>query len=293
MPANNRVVLTGSTGFTGKYLKEYLTSSGYQVFGISVHATPQINEHTLDLANSPVLDSVLADIAPAYVIHLGALSFAAHDDYREVYQANLFGSINLIDSLAKISSITKVVVASSASVYGAPNELPLHEDSACAPQNHYAISKLAMEHAFAAYCRLPTIIVRPFNYTGVGQAKNFLVPKIIEAFRARRPEITLGNLQIERDFADVRDVVRMYAGLIASDICSGTFNICSGRSMSIGRVVDLAAQVTGHKLTVKQSPSFMRASDPEQIVGSSEKLSEFLSVECRPFAETIEWMCNN
>jgi nucleoside-diphosphate-sugar epimerase len=127
-------------------------------------------------------------LQPNYVVHLAALAFVAQQDVESFYRVNLFGALNLLDALiAAQCPVRKVVVSSSANVYGNVRHSPVAEDTCPAPVNHYAMSKLAMEHmALTRLDKLPIVISRPFNYTGVGQSENFLIPKIVGYVRWKR-----------------------------------------------------------------------------------------------------------
>jgi len=135
------------------------------------------------------------------------------------------------------------------------------DETVCpAPVNHYANSKLAMEHMVRTYDdRLPLIITRPFNYTGVGQAEHFLIPKIVAHYRQRQPVIELGNLEVIRDFSDVRFVVEVYRQLLESDIQGETVNLCSGAGVTLGEIIEKMNEIAGYAIQVRVNPAFVRA----------------------------------
>ena len=132
---------------------------------------------------------------------------------------------------------------------------------------------MAMEFMARTWCdRFPIVIVRPFNYTGPGQDENFLVPKIVSHFRRRTQTIELGNLDIFRDFSDVRDVARAYADLMVSDATSDVFNVCSGNAYSLQQIIDWAAEITGHTIAVRVNPAFVRKNEIARLQGDNSKL---------------------
>lgn len=137
-----------------------------------------------------------------------------HADARAFYDVNLFGTLNLLEALTALPELPrKVLIASSANIYGTPGIEVIDESVCAAPVNHYACSKLAMEHMVRTWFdRFPIVMTRPFNYTGVGQDEKFLIPKIVSHFKRRAPKIELGNLDVSRDFSDVRDVAAAYMG---------------------------------------------------------------------------------
>ena len=171
------VLVTGASGFTGPYVIDALRSRGYRVVGLGSGPSHADETVACDLTEPTAVRQAVAQIRPDRVIHLAALSFVGHDDAKAFYDVNLFGTLNLLDALAALDAVPeKIIIASSANVYGANAQAVIDESVCPAPVNHYACSKLAMEHMVATWFdRLPLILARPFNYTGVGQAEHFLI----------------------------------------------------------------------------------------------------------------------
>jgi len=288
-----RALITGALGFTGRYMSAELRSAGYEVFGTGSQAIESSNYYQADLSNMQSLARVIAEVRPDVVVHLAALAFVAHGDADAIYKVNLIGSRNLLEALSQSSyRPSKVLVASSANVYGNQNEELLTELSPVAPANDYAVSKLAMEFLAKTYIdRLPIVIARPFNYTGVGQDQKFLIPKIVKHFRQRAPNIELGNVDVWRDFNDVRSVVRAYCGLIDSGVAGQTYNIASGTTYSLREVIDLCTELTGHAIQISVNPAFVRANEVKTLNGDISKLRAVIAdwnpLELR---ETLSWM---
>ena len=139
--------------------------------------------------------------------------------------------------------------------------------------------------------RLPIVIVRPFNYTGVGQGEHFLLPKIVAHFRKGARSIELGNLAIARDFSDVRTVAYSYRRLLAAAPAGQVFNVCSGRSYSLGSVIDTMSDIAGYRIAVHVNPAYVRANDVLTLAGSNAGLAAAIgAVEPIPLAETLRWM---
>jgi nucleoside-diphosphate-sugar epimerase len=186
----------------------------------------------------------------------------------------------------------RVIVASSANVYGTPKAEVLDESLCPAPVNHYAASKLAMEHMVRTWFeKLPILITRPFNYTGPGQAEHFLVPKIVKHFRERAPYIELGNLQVSRDYSDVEDVVSTYLALLKSDARSEVVNICSGRAIALLDIVEMMNDIAGYRIEVRVSPEFVRQNEVPRLIGSRARLESLVEIAPpRPFVETLRRM---
>jgi nucleoside-diphosphate-sugar epimerase len=292
------LLITGLDGFTGQYLAEQARMAGYRVVGTSHHqADPTKFEdecHVCDLTNAKEVGSLIQVVQPDAVAHLAAISFVAHGDVEAVYRTNILGTRNLLQALAGlIKKPETVLVASSANIYGNTTGGSLDECALPSPANDYAVSKLAMEYMAKLYTeQLPITLVRPFNYTGVGQSPNFLLPKIVDHIRRRAPFIELGNLDVARDFSDVRMVAAYYLKLLQTPQPSGSvFNVCSGRAYTLNEVVDMAMRVSGHQLEVKVNPAFVRANEVKLLVGNKDKLDAALgAVATISLEDTLRWM---
>lgn len=294
-----KVLITGATGFTGRYLAPLLTAAGYEV-----HGTAQSSEsnavagiaklHPVDLADSNAVENVVAGVAPAKVVHLAAIAFVAHSDVAEMYRTNVLGTRNLLAALASAPiRPDAVIVASSANVYGNSREGKLDESVPLLPANDYAVTKVATENIAALFSyRLPLIVTRPFNYTGVGQAANFVIPKIVDHARRRTPNIELGNLNVERDFSDVRAIADAYLRLLNCPAAiGGTFNICSGRHHSLLEVIALVGEISGHSMTVEVNPAFVRKDDVHALYGDNARLLRTIGqLDMPPLRDTLQWM---
>ena len=269
-----KALITGVTGFTGRYMAAELAAHGYEVHGLSHR--PFQGElpasiaaiHCCSLNDPHALQDLLLELRPSHVVHLAAVSFVAHADVDAIYQANLIGTRHLLEALRPIADgLAAVILASSANVYGNTSGV-LDESSRLAPANDYAVSKTAMEYLARLYeSQLPLVITRPFNYTGIGQSEQFLIPKIV-AHTCRRAEfIELGNLDIARDFCDVRLVVRAYRRLLETPEAIGqTVNICSGTAHTLQYVLQQSALISGHRLEVRINPAYIRSNDVKNLL---------------------------
>jgi nucleoside-diphosphate-sugar epimerase len=290
-----RVLITGIASFTGPYLARELALSGYEVYGFSQqefvneHATT-IEGNLLDVAS---LESAIGSCNPDFVIHLAAITYVPHGDIAEMYLTNVVGTRNLLDTIARHpSSPEKILLASSANVYGNSVEGALDERTAFSPANDYATSKVAMEYMAKMWSdRLPISIVRPFNYTGVGQSEKFLIPKLVTHFRQRKSEIELGNIDVSRDFSDVRFVSAAYRQLLERAHSGETYNVCSGDGYSLAGIVEKLNDLAGYKIKVVVNPAFVRENEVKVLVGRNRKLLDLCpALECIPMDETLNWM---
>ena len=288
------VLITGLWSFTGRYLAHELISNGYNVCGTVFDKTPGAdNEYSVDLCNLSDVRKLVNQVKPDYVIHLAAISFVAHGDAKAIYLTNVVGTRNLLQALSESNrSPRSILLASSANIYGNAVVNPVTESTPATPVNDYAISKLAMEYMASLWMdRLPITIVRPFNYTGVGQATNFLLPKIVAHFQRGKATIELGNLDVERDFSDVRVVANVYRRLLESGRAGETFNICSGRTTSLKDILTMMTDIAEYSINVKINPDFVRENEIKILRGDNSKLLKTIGkVNSVPVRETLEWM---
>jgi nucleoside-diphosphate-sugar epimerase len=291
-----RVLITGIASFTGPYIARELTDSGYEVYGLrqqQTHSSQYATTLAGDLLNPESLERVVNECKPHVVIHLAAITYVPHGDVAEMYQTNVIGTRNLLSALAKCEvAPEKILLASSANVYGNAVDGILDEGTAFSPENDYAVSKVAMEYMARTWAsRLPIAVVRPFNYTGVGQASKFLIPKIVSHFQQHKTKIELGNTDVIRDFSDVRFVGRAYAQLVKSAEPGEVYNLCSGTGYSLGSLIESMNKLAGYEIKVEVNPAFVRANEVKKLVGNNQKLLGLCpSLEVIPMHDTLNWM---
>ncbi|WP_426265187.1 GDP-mannose 4,6-dehydratase [Sphingomonas sp. PWP1-2] len=294
-----KTLVTGINGFTGYYMAQRLHAAGHEVHGL-VRDADRVDRdaatvlHTSDLLDQERMSAIIADIRPDYIVHLAGVAFVAHDDLAEMYRTNVLGTRALLEASANVAAQPRaVLIASSANVYGNASEGTLTEDAPVRPANDYAITKVAVENLAAIYgARVPVIVARPFNYTGVGQSDSFLIPKIVSYIKRKAPVIELGNLDVARDFSDVRAVVDAYLRLIEAPQAVGvTCNVCSGEAASLREVVAQACRIAGHEIDVRVNPAFVRSNEVKLLQGSRAKLERVIGPLAMPsLDDTLRWM---
>jgi nucleoside-diphosphate-sugar epimerase len=293
---SERVLVTGAAGFTGRHLCAHLRECGYRVFGLDDHAGADPDDLVADLLDAPAVAAATRTAAPDYVIHLAAIAFPGHAEAGSIYRVNLTGTLTLLEALAREGLGGKrVLLPSTGTVYASSESDDLAETAPLAPGTHYAVSKLAMEHMARLFARsLPITVVRPFNYTGPGQREPYLVPKIVRHFAERADTIELGNIDVVRDFLDVRTVVDAYQRLLeAPAAAGGTFNVCSGTGVAIRDMVAMLEELTGHRIAICVNPQFVRPGEPRRIVGSPGKLRATIGdLRALPLTTTLADMLN-
>lgn len=280
-----RLLLTGADGFTGKHIELAAIASGYEVLPLKA-----------DLTDFELLVKEVCTSKPTHVIHLAAISDVNDSHQENYYRVNLFGTLNLLKALEGLEKIPeKVILASSANVYGANSGQLIKETQEPKPVNQYAMSKLAMEYMSILHAeRLPILFTRPFNYTGVGHDNRFVIPKIVEHFAQGKHQIELGNLEVEREYNDVRDVAQIYIELLKKGRKGEIYNIASGRTYSLEVVIDILRNITGQSPNVSVNPVFVRKNDIQVLSGDPEKLECCIGqVNWHVLQDTLVWMLAN
>lgn len=289
-----RVLITGIQGFTGRFVAQELAAHGWEVWGVGHQPGPDDPRYRqLDINDADRVHRIVQELRPRVVVHLAGIAFVGHGSPEAFYRVNLVGTRNLLAALAAVQARPEcVVLASSANIYGNAAGGLLPEDRTPNPVNDYAVSKLAMEFMARLWMdRLPIVIARPFNYTGIGQSEDFLLPKIVAHFRRGADVIELGNLDVARDFSDVRSVAMIYRRLVETCPAGEAVNICSGRTKSLAEVLEMARQITGRAIRVKVNPAFVRANEVKTLAGDPSKLQSLIGDWPHiPLADTLRWM---
>jgi GDP-4-dehydro-6-deoxy-D-mannose reductase len=263
-----RVLVTGATGFVGRWLLPELEAAGHEAV-----AGPSSKE--LDLGSSPDFVGVIRETRPDAVAHLAAISFvpAVEADPEHARRVNVEGTKALLAGLDAVRSDAPVLVTSSAEVYGVPDRLPVSETAAVRPVNAYGLTKVDQERvAIEARTRGRRLaITRAFNHVGPGQRPSFVVPKMARSVLQLRSgaieSIPLGNIDRRRDFTDVRDVVVAYRLVLEAladhrDLRDPPiYNVGSGRSISIREVLEAMCALTGVAPRWHVDPDLLRTDD--------------------------------
>ncbi len=269
-----RALITGGRGFVGRHLQAHLESCHDEVVAIDL-------EH--DVADVTEMTSVVGDVRPEAIYHLAAISHVGEswNDPSKVLTVNVLGTAAVLAAARQLGTDCRVLVVSSAEVYGAvtPAELPLHEGSPTRPASPYAASKLAAEAVALQAARgfaQPVIVARPFNHIGPGQAPTFFVPamatRLADASRDGRRSVPVGNLEARRDFTDVRDVVRAYRLLIERGVSGAIYNIASGVDHSMREVAERLRDRVDSSISFDTDPALLRPADVPVLRGDATKL---------------------
>lgn len=283
-----KVFITGIEGFVGTHLARHLAMRGYQVSGI-FFVTPVgdlsfARVSYCDICNAAQLRNLLAQEQPEFIIHLAAVSSVviAEQDFAGALRVNVEGTLNLLAAVHQLQLPCRVLVISSSEVYDrrAPAGR-LDESAPVCPLNNYAFTKLQAEQLALYFVRrhdLDLVILRPFSHTGPGQSTNFVFPsiarQIAEAELGRRaPEIQVGNIDVSRDYTDVRDICRAYELALTRTVKGETYNVTSEHLLRIGEGINYLLSLARVPVKLKVQPERQRV-EAAMLAGSSAKFRQ-------------------
>lgn len=269
-----RALVTGGTGFVGGWLQAHLSACGDDVVAVG---------EEVEVSDAVAVREAVLAARPDAIYHLAARAHVGDswDDPVATVEVNTLGTLHVLEAARALPSPPRVLLVSSAEVYGVvgPDDLPVVEDRLLRPVTPYAASKAAAEdlgvQAWLGY-GVPVVRARAFNHAGPGQAPTFLVSalcrRVVEAERAGVAEIAVGNLDPERDFTDVRDVVRAYRLLVENGAPGEAYNVCSGRSVAVRDIVARIIEISGAGLRLREDPELLRPVEVPVLRGSNERL---------------------
>jgi GDP-4-dehydro-6-deoxy-D-mannose reductase len=295
-----RILVTGATGFVGQHLVRLLNRGEHQVFGtyLSEGETAPVGLLRCDLCSRTETERVMAEVVPECLYHLGG--FASVRDSvstpRDVYDTNFGGTLNVLEAVRVTAPRCRVLVVGSGQCYGSASAEPVDETCPLAPRTPYAGSKAAADLlAFQYFCtyKMHIVRVRAFNHAGPGQSPHFVISELARKVAAidlgfSSPQMEVGNLAAQRDFTDVRDVVRAYELLIESGAPGEAYNVCSGSVVSIREVLDLLRKLCSRSIEVLDK-SLVHPGELQVLSGSNKKLQAATGWRPEiPLAETVK-----
>ena len=288
---SHKILVTGAGGFVGPYLiRELQKNAEHEIFASIYSATSDIagllpGDHVIegDLTDAKYCQDLVKRSSPDVIYHLAALSDVKESEGAalHVLTANTEIQYNMLEAVKSIAPLARFVAVCSANVYGlvGGSEVPINESQPLRPLNPYAVSKLTQEFLTLQYhlsYGLNTVILRPFNHTGVGQTENFVIPALVRQFvqikrGLQAAQIEIGNTASIRDFTDVRDMVRAY--ILSSTKCESgqVYNIGSGKGSSIAQIIELLQDISGIKVEVLTSKERVRHSDVPVLIADNTK----------------------
>ena len=279
-----RVLITGASGFIGQFvLKEMLKNEDIDFFAIDTRKIPNISiekQKLISLLDKEKLMEIIKRYKPNVIIHLAAIALVTHDNVGEIYNVNVQGTENLLEVTQEYCDKgTRVILASTAGVYGNQKVEKYKEDLPYNPANNYSYSKMITEYLGKRYKDdLEIVTIRPFNIIGVGQSENFLIPKLVEHFANRKEKLSVGNISSFRDYVDVEYCAEVIMELVLREkIDFDILNICSGIPTSGEMILQLLQEMTSFKPEIEISKNFVRKNEVWRMIGDTTRLSEFMN----------------
>lgn len=279
-----RILVTGAGGFVGRYVIHELARNGHEALAFDQNFSTEVAEAadsmTGDLREPATVNRIVSSVKPEACIHLGAVSFipSGESDPESMFSVNVLGTINVLEAFRKHTAGSKILVISSAHVYGATGSGQIvSEQAPIAPVSMYAISKATADLTALAYARqydMHTMTARPNNHTGPGQSPGFVVPSLARQVQViargeSKAVIKVGNLESERDFTDVRDVARAYRLLIEKGRTGEAYNISAQNRMKISAVLDKLCRLAGISPELKVDPGKFRPTDSSPLLDTA------------------------
>ncbi len=279
-------LITGAGGFVGPYLVAHLIAQGHTVYGIerAERNVKNCEMFAADILDKKKIPEIIKKIKPDYIFHLAGQS-SVEVSWKEpqlTMDINVRGTVNLLNAVAKAKINPKIIIVSSSEIYGRPVKLPLKEDHPLNPTSPYGESRLLQEKAvkeIAKKHKLQVVIARSFPHTGPGQVPKFVCPAFAEQIimierKKTEPVIKVGNLDNERDFADVRDVVKAYLLMADKGKNGEAYNVCYGKSWKIKKILSYLLKNSTVKPKIIVDPAKLRKGDMKKVVGSHAKLTK-------------------
>lgn len=287
-----RALITGISGFVGSHLAEYLLEhTDWQVAGTVYgpednieHLRDRLELYPAELSELETVTSVIEQAKPDYIFHLAAqplVSLSRRDPWATLAN-NIRLQLNILEAVARLGSTTRILVVGSSEEYGLvqPDELPIKETNPLRPTSPYAVSKVAQDMLGLQYHlshKLFTVRVRPFNHIGPRQRLGFVAPdfarQIAEAEAGLQgPVIQVGNLEPQRDFSDVRDVVRGYHLLITQGEPGEVYNLGSEQARLVRELLEKLMAMSKVPITIEQDPERLRPTDVPVMVSDCTKI---------------------
>jgi GDP-4-dehydro-6-deoxy-D-mannose reductase len=283
-----RVLITGGTGFVGPHLIRFLKSKPNSptiaviaAGGSQSRQEPGVDYYELDIRRADEVHSIVRKVSPTHIYHLAGISAVdvSWIDPRLTFEVNVLGASNLFEAAMGLASTPRILNVSTSQVYASSDAI-LTENSQVNPENPYAASKAIAELLRVQYRKCADggiITARSFNHTGPGQTPNFVLPSIAKQFAEmeaglRPPKLTVGNIEVKRDFMDVRDVVQAYSALLDKGRTNEVYNVCSGSAHRLADVIGKFEAISGITVQIDTDPARLRSNEISQILGDSTKM---------------------
>lgn len=285
-----RALISGGTGFVAAHLSQRLLADGIEVFLFGRGDPPAWqDEARVRLFNGDIRDAetvlrIVSDVRPDEIYHLAAISSvpASTQNPWLTFEVNVGGTLNLLEATMKVAPKARLLNVSSGQVYGPASESPAawSESSSIWPSSPYATSKAMCEllcRQYVAVRQAHVVTARSFNHIGPGQSTDFVIASFAHQFAMIEAELSppvlhVGNLDVARDFTDVRDVVRAYPLLLKTGVAGAVYNVCSGRTRTLSDAITILQQLTAKKVEIRVEEARKRAVDVRGVPGDPSRI---------------------
>lgn len=278
-----KILITGANGFIGNDLVKKCEKNGYEYMAcVCGCRADKPNTYLLDLLDIDNIRTVFRQFMPDVIIHLAAIAAPVHSNAAEIYNVNVCGTENILKAAEEIlPKGTRIILISTAGVYGNQDIEALNENCPFNPVNHYSCSKMTTEIWSRQYSDIFDItIVRPFNIIGKGQRETFFIPKLVKHFVEKQPVIKLGNMSSVRDYVPLSLCTDVMLKLAVNDEKNPpVLNICSGVGHSCAEVVEILEELTDFHPEIEVTSDFVRKNELHHLVGDPERLSNFMGYD--------------
>lgn len=283
-----KLLITGANGFVAKFFVEYLKTKNIEMEILGLDIAPDcqlgINYLSIDLTKKTEIFELLRSYKPDYIMHLASISSVSQSWKMPVESfvnnTNIF--LNLIESIRQLELKTRVLSVGSSEEYGdyKPQEMPLKESFQLKPNNPYSVARVSQEMLSKLYADsygLDIVMTRSFNHIGPGQRDIFVVSSFVKQLVkiSQHPEekiIKVGNINVVRDFLDVRDVVDAYYKLLINGEKGSVYNVCSSKGTKLEDLIKAIANILKIEIKIEIDPQKVRPNDSEIIIGDNTKL---------------------
>lgn len=290
-----KYLITGIGGFVGRYFWEYLLEHepeaqvlGLDMMQVAPWTHPSFWYSQLNLMDAPALRGIIATYQPDYIVHLASISSVGQSwkAPSACFTNNTTIFLNLVEAVRAECPSARLLSIGSSEEYGnyPPEAMPLREEYELHPCNPYAVARVAQEMLSKLYAEsygLNIMMTRSFNHIGPRQKDVFVVPSFVKQLveikkNGGKGTMRVGNIDIVRDFLDVRDVVDAYYRILTQGAPGEVYNVCSGHGVRLGAILDIAAKILGIKPAVEIDTSLVRPMDNAIIIGDNSKCKNLL-----------------
>ncbi len=285
-----KVLILGGAGFVGAHLSK----------SFDQRCTVVSTGRKTDIRDLDTVRTLVAKVKPDRVINLAAVTTLRESIKKpqDTYDINFMGTFNLLTALREYRFIGRMLLVSSSEVYGIirEEELPVNEQHHLKPITPYAVSKISAEalcYQWSQTENFEIVVVRPFNHIGPGQSEMFVVSDFAKQIiqiknRLIKPELNVGDIDVTRDFTDVRDIVTAYKLLLEEGVNGGIYNVCSGKETLVRDIITIMCELVNIEIDIKQDKSRLRLSENRRVFGDNSKLKELLFWKPKVLKESLQ-----